>query len=136
MDQRIVQILKNCNKRPGGARSVVEARMQSLNFRCPTDYAELLGYSDGLDGFIGENYVIMRRLEELRWYGQEDYMPLPFLMFIASDGGGEGFAYDTRCWPPPIVNVPFIGMEEKLIRVLGHSVLEFLQRLESAPLFP
>jgi hypothetical protein len=136
MDPRVFEILKACNKRPGCVRAAVDSQMHSINFRCPTDYAELLRYTDGLDGFVGENYLIMRRLGELRWYGQEDCMPLPFLLFIGSDGGGEGYAYDTRSWPPPIVNVPFIGMEDKLIRVLGHSILEFLERLARAPLFP
>jgi len=88
--------------------------------------------SNGLEGWVGENYLSLWSVENVTRYGV--YECAPFLLFIGSNGGGEGYAYDTRLRHMPIVNVPFVGMDEDP-RVMGKTILEFLRRLEAAPLF-
>lgn len=134
MVERIKAIVRECSTKPAASKELIEDLQKALGLNLPADYASLLAFSNGIEGFIGENYVSIWSCERVRLYGV--YQCVPFLLFIGSNGGDEGYAYDTRASPFPIVNVPFIDMEEKLIRVLGHSILEFLERLERAPLFP
>jgi hypothetical protein len=136
MDARIRELLTTCTISPGANHQSIEAAEQRLSVALPRDYVALLRFTNGCAGLLGPNYVNIYTIESVRWYTADEYMPLPFLLFIGSNGGAEGYAYDTRQhakWP--IVNVPFIGMEEQLIRVVGSSILEFLERLRDAPLF-
>lgn len=134
IDERIRSLLKNCAVNPPAAKEEIAELSKAVKFQLPQDYADLLAFSDGIEGFLGDNYVSIWTCEHVRFHGVYDFMP--FLVFIGSNGGDEGYAYDTRYSPPVIVNVPFIGMDEKLVRVMGHSMTEFLERLVRAPLFP
>ncbi len=53
----------------------------------------------------------------------------PGLVLIGSDGGGEGFGFDTRAQPAPIVMIPFVssGWLDALEVASGFG--KFLERL-------
>jgi len=98
----------------------------------PEDYADFLRFENGGEGFIGSAYLILWRVEELlelnRAHQVTDHA-LGFL-FFGSDGGGEAFAFDRRSDTTPVVRVPFIGMDLKLIRPLASSFTAFLEVLQ------
>jgi hypothetical protein len=127
-----MELIDGCSTSAGASNAVLEGLMGALGVRLPTDYVSLLTFSNGLEGFIGENYLMLYSAEDVQAYGV--YEDEPFFVFIGSNGGGEGYAYDTRSPDMPIVNVPFIGLGETP-RPMGESVLEFLERLHSRPLF-
>ncbi len=135
MNPRVFSLLKRCTMRPGAGPPELDRIQRAIGMRLPDDYLELVQESDGVEGFVGDNYLAIWPVEHILTYRKlcDD---TPFIVFFGSNGAGEGYAFDMRAVPAPIVNLPFIGMEEKLIRVLGRSILEFLERLESAPLFP
>jgi hypothetical protein len=137
MDTRITQLLAKCVKNPPASRSQIDDLITAVGIRLPADYVELLMYSDGVEGFVGEddmNYLSLWPVDDIKSNGI--YEEAPFYVFIGSNGAGEGYAYDKRFADPPIVNVPFIGAISEPPRILGGSLLEFLQRLHDAPLFP
>ncbi|WP_431286486.1 SMI1/KNR4 family protein [Roseateles chitinivorans] len=80
--------------------------------RLPADYLRFIALHDGGEGFVGDNFLVMFRIGELAQFNREyetaDYAP--GLLLFGSDGGGEGFAFDTREAAWPIVQVPLIGM--------------------------
>lgn len=86
---------------------------------------------NGGEGFIGEAYVILWRLEELMdmniGYEVADYAPGMFL--FGSDGGGEAFAFDIRSDTRPIVSIPFLPMDVKLARAVAPDFNGFLEKL-------
>ena len=133
MDRRVLGLLARCTLRPGASDELLSELTRALGVRLPTDYLSLLSHSNGLSGFVGENYLNLSRAEDVQACGLHEYAP--FFIFIGSDGGGEAFAYDTRHPEMPIVNVPFIGMVSEAPRLLGASILEFLERLRAKPLF-
>jgi hypothetical protein len=47
------------------------------------------------------------------------------LFLFGSDGGGEAFAFDTRSTPPPIVVVPFIGMDFQDTKLIARTSTHF-----------
>ncbi|MGP8199719.1 MAG: SMI1/KNR4 family protein [Limisphaerales bacterium] len=99
--------------------------------RLPDDYAEFLQQANGGEGFVGNAYVILWRVEELlemnKAYQVAEYAPGLFL--FGSDGGGEAFAFDTRSDAKPIISVPFVGMELKLVRSVALNFKAFLEEL-------
>ena len=132
MDAHIAELTVKCVFRHGASAEALKALSKVVSVELPGDYLELMACTDGLEGFVGSNYLSLWPSEHVRLYGVYD--SIPFLLFIGSNGAGEGYAYDTRAKDMPIVNVPFIGMSPAMIRVMGSSLEEFLQRLHCAPL--
>ena len=87
----------------------------ALGVTIPRDYLDFLQQHDGGEGFIGDNYIVLWKAEELadfnREYEVEKYAP--GILLFGSDGGGEGYGFDTETAAMPIVRVPFIGMERR-----------------------
>ena len=97
----------------------------------PQDYVEFLSLTNGGEGWIGSNYIILNRFEELQSANQQLSFQehLPDLFAFGSDGGDELFAFDFGRQPPQIVMVPVIFDAEDVVVVAG-SFREFLERLE------
>jgi hypothetical protein len=100
-----------------------------LNLR--NDYAELLLQTNGGEGFIGQNYLILWPLEKLielnEAYQVKEYAPGLFL--FGSDGGGEAFSFDYRSDAIPLVSVPFVGMDLNSVRYLAANLQGFLDNM-------
>ena len=94
---------------------VVEGLSGSLRVALPSDYLAFLRQHNGGEGFIGDNYIIFWKAEELadfnREYEVEKYAP--GILLFGSSGGGEGYGFDTQSAAMPIVRIPFIGMERR-----------------------
>jgi hypothetical protein len=78
----------------------------------PEDYKTFLLEHNGGDGFIGDKYFILWRAEELSTFndGYEVSKYAPGLLMFGSNGGGDGFAFDTRTSSYRVMQVPFVGM--------------------------
>lgn len=93
--------------------SVVEGLSSSLGVALPRDYLDFLRQHNGGEGFIGDNYIVFWKAEELADFNREYEVGkyAPGILLFGSNGGGEGYGFDTRSAAMPIVMVPFIGME-------------------------
>jgi hypothetical protein len=113
--------------------SIVECEKQ-LGKSLPREYVEFLKMSNGGEGFLGNSYVILWRIEDLftlnRAYEVSKY--IPGLLIFGSNGGGEAYGFDTRNSQWPIVEVPFVGMDWDLALPRGRSFTHFLQYLRDA----
>lgn len=90
--------------------ATVEA-VAKLERDLPESYLQFLLRANGGEGFIGEQYVVFWRVEELLDMnkGCEVDKYAPGLFLFGSNGAGEAFAFDLKnagCF----VMVPFIGM--------------------------
>ena len=116
----------NCN--PPKAVAEIRRFQKNSKIHLPDDYLQFLQYSDGGEGFIGNAYVMLWRLEELldlnQGYKVEEFAPELFL--FGSDGGGEAFAFDMRSSTVAIVSVPFIPLDSAYAYRLGSSFDDFL----------
>jgi len=116
------------------SQAAVEEFSMQAGFQLPDEYVRFLRRSNGGEGFIGNAYVILWRLEELltlnAGYHVADYAPGLFL--FGSDGGGEAFAFDRRTEAMPIVNVPFVGMALDVVEPSGKNFDFFLRRLSNS----
>lgn len=117
---------------PGASDDALNTVMRALKVELPHDYREFLRASNGGEGFLGQNYVALWRAEELKPLNDSYDVAqfAPGLLLFGSDGGGEGYAFDTRENPWVVVQVPFIGMGDARSTIpLGRSFTEFLQNV-------
>jgi len=125
------RLLVKFNGNPPADASSIRQMETDAGFRLPEDYAKFLQGMDGGEGFVGNAYLILWHATELlemnKAYQVAEYAPGLFL--FGSDGGGEAFAFDTRTEAKPIVSVPFVGMELKLVQPLGPNFKAFLEQL-------
>jgi SMI1 / KNR4 family (SUKH-1) len=91
---------------------LVDGLSSQLGVTLPKDYLDFLKRHDGGEGFIGKEYIIFWKAEELanfnREYEVEKYAP--GILLFGSSGGGEGYGFDLDSVSKPIVCIPFIGM--------------------------
>ncbi|MDT9600230.1 SMI1/KNR4 family protein [Sphingosinicella rhizophila] len=101
----------------------------------PDDYKAFLSEHDGGEGFIGEHYVVLWRASDLLRFNSEYQVGeyAPGLIAFGSNGGGEGFAFDTRCHPYAVVIVPFIGMSLADSIPAATSFTSLIERMKKDP---
>lgn len=106
----------------------------ALGVTIPSDYLDFLQQHDGGEGFIGDNYIVLWKAEELadfnREYEVEKYAP--GILLFGSDGGGEGYGFDTETAAMPIVRVPFIGMERRYATPVAQDFPDLFAKLAVA----
>jgi cell wall assembly regulator SMI1 len=129
-------VLQNCQMNPGAPESTLDTVVSDLTFSVPTDYVDFLRRFDGGEGFIGDNYLVLWRVEELTRFNKELEVQkyAPGLFLFGSDGGGESYGFDTRDGLMAVVQIPYIGMEMRHARAVAATFNEFLQRLAAADL--
>jgi hypothetical protein len=109
----------------------VESLPSRLGVVIPSHYLDFLKEHNGGEGFIGDNYIVLWKAEELadfnREYEVEKYAPGIFL--FGSDGGGEGYGFDTQSAEMPIVRIPFIGMERRYATLIAKDLPDLFAKL-------
>jgi SMI1 / KNR4 family (SUKH-1) len=122
-------MLEKFNRNPPAPEALIRKLEIVLGLTPSADYVQFLRQSDGGEGFIGDAYVILWRIEELLEFNKA-YEVAEYargLLLFGSDGGEEAFAFDMRSTSKPIVSVPFIGMELKLALPVAAGFREFLR---------
>jgi SMI1 / KNR4 family (SUKH-1) len=99
----------------GAHENVVASALSELGKSLPPSYVNFVRQKNGGEGFVGENYLSLWKIEELAQFNSdyevEEYAP--GFLFFASNGGGDGYAFDTTAEAFPIHIIPFIGMSRK-----------------------
>lgn len=97
----------------GATEEALRDAVASLAHSLPLDYMQFLREYNGGEGYVGDNYLILWRVEELSIFNREYEVDqyAPGLLLFGSNGGGEGYGFDTRSADMPVVRVPFIGMD-------------------------
>ncbi|PJL06555.1 SMI1/KNR4 family protein [Stenotrophomonas maltophilia] len=113
------------------AASAVDGLSTRVGLTLPESYIEFFKAHDGGEGFIGDDYIIFWRVEEVvdfnREYEVETYAPGIFL--FASNGGGEGYGFDTLDVEMPVVRVPFVGMDRQYAISVARDIPDLFARL-------
>jgi cell wall assembly regulator SMI1 len=117
-----------------GCASEEALRAIERNFNCalPAEYKQFMTNSGSGEGFVGENYLILWKVDELIQfngeYEVEEYAP--GLLLFGSNGGGEGYAFDTRPGEAMKIRiVPFVGMSLEDAKTVAPTFREFLAQL-------
>ena len=111
--------------------ATVDGLSTNLGIALPMSYVDFLKAHNGGEGFIGDNYIIFWRAEELADFNREYEVATyaPGILLFASDGGGEGFGFDTEDPAMPIVRIPFIGMDRQYATPIARDLPDLFARL-------
>lgn len=116
----------------GGASKDALSAIEDLCL--PEDYLSVLSEFNGGEGFIGDEYLILWKAEELitfnKEYEADKYAPGIFL--FGSNGGGEGFGFDMKSKPYAIVEIPFIGMDLQYATPVADNFVHLLERMRDS----
>jgi hypothetical protein len=127
----IQDLLKDWQLNEGASSAGTRAALAELGRPLPPDYLQFMERQNGGEGFIGRNYLILWRIEELatfnREYEVEQYAP--GIVLFGSDGGGEGYGFDVRTTAMPIVRIPFIGMAPQYASPVAGTFSDLLVEL-------
>jgi hypothetical protein len=92
--------------------SEIAAAENHFNFSFPTDYKEFLLITNGLEGEVNNEYLVLWSIKELielnTAYHVKEF--IENIIIFGSDGAEEAFAFDISDTNPSIVKLPFIGM--------------------------
>ena len=101
-----------------------------LPTKIPLDYFNFISLYNGGEGFIGEEYLKLYKIEELL-HINEDYSVdefAPDIFIIGTNGGGEAIAFDFRYENPKYILIPFIFDYNDVIE-LGNNINDFFARI-------
>ena len=123
--------LENWGFNEGALESSIEPAQELIRHPLPIDYLEYIRKCNGGEGFVGTDFLILWRIEELAKLNQEYELEryAPGLVLFGSSGGGEGYGFDFRHNNCRIVRVPFVGMEWRLAVITANSFTEFLNTI-------
>jgi len=127
-------LLAKFNAGPPARASAISELESKTGALLPKGYAQFLREMDGGEGFIGGSaYVILWPASEVvdmnNGYHVSEFAP--GLLLIGTDGGGEGYAFDTRSGTLNIVAIPLVGMDLNEVRILATDFDGFLRALSS-----
>jgi hypothetical protein len=107
-----VILLKGWKPNLGASKDVVQEVQSELGIVFPTDNVELMEWSNGGVGWIGQSYLYLLPIEELALenesLGAAKYAP--GVVFFGGDGGGMKYGFDTNYDPPAIVEVDAVSI--------------------------
>ncbi len=127
----VKEVLKEWPPSAGATEAALNRAAALLGHSLPSDYLQFLREHDGGEGFVGSNYLILWKTEELSDFNREYEVGVyaPGLLLFGSNGGGEGYGFDLRNADTPVVRVPFIGMDLKYAVVVANSFSDLLTQL-------
>jgi len=135
MGNEMKGLLEGLDLNPGASESDLRQVEAALAVVLPLEYVDLMRYSNGAEGPIGaSSYLVLWPIEEIIPLN-EDYAAgefAPGLILFGTDGGGEGYAFDTRSAALPIVAVPLVGISLDEATLRGRTFGEFLRNLHSS----
>jgi hypothetical protein len=115
-------------------RAEIERVQENLRFRLPTSYVQFMLGKNGGEGFVGQSYLVLWKMEELISknivYHVAEFVPELFL--FGSNGGGEAFGFDTRSEVCEIVSIPFVAMDLHDAKIVAADFAAFLAKLSAS----
>ena len=95
----------------------------------PVDYLTAIREFGGREGFLGDQYLRLHRLDELIVLNAAYNIPnlAPEIIIFGSDGGCEAFAFTLH--DKVVVQIPFIPLSIENAIAKSHSFTGFIQQL-------
>lgn len=131
MPLTVEQMLVEFDRNPPSELAIIEKAERQAGFVFPADYRDFLLKQNGGEGFIGLNYAMLWRAEELaemnEGYSFTDLAPA--ILAIGSNGGGEAYAFNRRTAEPSLVLIPFMDKDLDIAIPIAKSFHAFLERI-------
>ncbi len=136
MNKIIKQIADKWHIQPGATVEAIFQLEEQTRYKLPIDYIKFIKWSNGGEGFIGNNYLSLWKGEEIielnKDYAIHQYLSDHFIAF-GSDGGSLAYLFDFRekHLEPAVVSIPFGYLDRSEIEYLANSFSDFMKLLLS-----
>jgi len=133
MDERLRSLVARMKLGAGTSPTSLAELASRLSLQLPADYVAFMVEADGGEGFVGEGgYLQVWSVEEIEPNNEAlkvgEFAPL--LVFFATDGGDEGYAFDRKFASPRVIQVPLIGMADRRHYVnVGATFTDLLENI-------
>lgn len=117
---------------PGANDSELDAAASSLGIELPEDYRAVMSRVNGGEAEFGESWFVLWSVADVveRNAGYQFAEFAPGFTLFGSDGGGEGYAWDTRPDRESLyTSIPFIAPDPKAAITCGNTFEEFMATL-------
>jgi hypothetical protein len=119
---------------PGASDALIARTRSELAHDLPEEYVAFMRASNGGEGFVVGEYLVLWPLEELAaanaaWEAIEDVADV---FWFGGNGGGEAFGFDARS-NGAIVEGPMIGMERQYLLHCADTFEMFLRKPTGFP---
>jgi hypothetical protein len=133
----VLELLEALDSRRPASPVDLRAAATAFGISWPPWYEQLMGATDGGEGWIGESFVQIDSVADMISRNRQLEVDelAPGLVLFGGDGGGEAFAFDTRSTPPSIVMVPLVGLGLAAAIPQGSDLGEFVGRLKGGRIF-
>jgi len=134
MDEKIKSILSELSLSAPASSSDLERLSHFFSKKIPEEYMDFLLISNGGEGFLGNNYLILWKAEEIEKFNEEyeSSQYAPGIILFGSNGGGEAFGFDANR-ENSIIAIPFVGMDLEFSKIISRKFDEFLFVLKNDP---
>ena len=95
MHQRIKRLTLEMDRRSPARLEELDRFFASASFRPPDDYLALVTQTDGGEGSVGNAYLSIYGVREMEACNTVTSTIEPQLLFFGTNGGGEGYEFDT-----------------------------------------
>jgi hypothetical protein len=113
---------------PASKNSIEKSRTE-MDIRIPEDYTDFLMLSNVGEGFIGEQYVILWSVDEIKEAneGYEVQKYLANVILLGTNGGGDGIGVEWTDSKARYISVDLIGMEIDYATNIGTTIFEVMK---------
>ena len=122
------ELRKNFDTESPATHSEIARMEKYFGYLFPADYKEFLSLTNGLEGCINDEYLVLWGTHELIElniaYQVKDFVK--DVIIFGSDGAEDAFAFDVANPSPFIIKLPFIGMGHIANERLAGTFEEFL----------
>lgn len=132
MNEKFAKYIDDLALESGASNNLIKEVQNQLGVILPAEYIEFVIDSNGAEGPIGSSeYLQLWPIQELASLNEEYKVQTfaPGLLLFGSSGGGMAYAFDRRVEEMPIVEVPFIPLRLKNIKVVSSTFVGFLEYL-------
>jgi hypothetical protein len=126
-EQELRQLAPNADLGGPATENEIARAEEELVFPFPQQYRDFLLSHDGLCGFIGPQFVLLKSVSVLAEYNRDYHFPefCPEAVAIGSDGGGEAIVFIRKSGH--IAFITFIGLAIEEAAIVAPTFDEFLR---------
>lgn len=132
MNKEVENIIRDMDKeQPTTIRKIKEVE-KKIGIAFPNEYKEIMLYSNGMEGPIGEEgYLCIWPIEEIiplnDKYSVSEFTP--GIVYFGSDGGDVAYGFDYNNEKILVIEIPFDSIHIEDEKVYSTSFYEFLAKM-------
>lgn len=132
MNKKLEDIIRDMDKEQPTTAEKIEAVEKKMGIVFPNEYKEIMLYSNGMEGPIGEEgYLCIWPIEEIIPLNEEYSVSefTPGIVYFGSDGGDVAYGFDYNHEEVLVIEIPFMSIHIEDEKIYSTSFYDFLTKI-------